>query len=134
MARPVKESKDKYKNNISETSYKNGVNAVTENPASKAIKEKDRFEKNTLAGKEKLIKNLSEIPLADWQKATKDSWDKLETKVIQAVDSGKYPSGKVLEAGKAAHVVVKDMPKGTYSQSYDRYLAAKQAIINTYKK
>ncbi len=133
MARPVNESKNKYKNDIDQTKYEKGINAVTENPASKAIKEKDRFEKNTLAGKEKLIKNLSEVPLADWQKSTKDSWDKLETKVVQAVDSGKYPAGKVLEAGKAAHNVVKDMPKGTYSQSYDRYLAAKNAIINAYK-
>ncbi|DAZ85543.1 TPA_asm: hypothetical protein [Altiarchaeum virus] len=123
----------KYKENINQNSYEKGVNAVTINPMAQAAKEKTKFEKNTLAAESTLIKNLSKVSLGEWQTATAKSFDKLQEKVNKAVDSGKWNAAKVLEAGKAAHEAVKNMPKGTLNQSYDRYIAAQNTIINKYK-
>jgi len=125
---------NKYKSNISSTSYEKGVNAVTVNPAAKAVAQKDLYIKNVLAGKADMIKNLQKVTLSDWQGAMNNSLPKLQEKAIRAAETGKYPASTVLDAGKAAHQVVQNMPKGNLQNSLARYKAAQAAIKQKYSK
>lgn len=134
MAEPVDISTKKYKNNIGQDKYEKGVNNVNVNPAVQAVAQKDSFVKNTLEGKGKMVKNLSEVSLPEWQNATKLAFPKLQEKVVDAVDSGKWPAGKVIAAGNASHNAAKGMKKGSYSDSYERYMAGQNAVKKTYGK
>ncbi|QTW05504.1 hypothetical protein [uncultured archaeal virus] len=133
MAIKPEDAIKKYKNNIDQTKYEKGVNAVKTSVTAAAIKQKESFIKNTLAGKDRLIKNLGKVSTDVWKTKTKRSFSKLEEKVILAIDSGKWNAAKVLAAGQSAHATAKNMKKGSYSDSYDRYLASQNAIKTAWK-
>ena len=122
----------KYKDKISSDSFNKGVSAVTKSPAQQAVAQKDAFTKNTIAGKEVLIKNLSKVTVEEWKAKTIAGFDKLQAKVVRAVETGKWNAAKTLTAGKNAHAAVANMKKGTLSDSYERYLAAQKAVVAVY--
>jgi len=105
---------------------------VTKSPAQQAVAQKDAFTKNTIAGKEALMKNLSKVSVEEWKAKTIAGFDKLQTKVVRAVETGKWNAAKTLTAGKNAHAAVANMKKGTLNDSYERYLAAQKAVVAVY--
>jgi len=124
----------KIKNNVSSESYTNGVNATREAPGQKAVKSKDIYLKNTLLGKDALLKGLQSCNAADVKTKTIAGFNDLERKVIQAVDSGKWNVKKVIAAGIASSNAANALPRGDMNKSYDRYMASQNATIKTYGK
>ncbi len=123
-----------YENGIDKKSFEKGVNAVKISPMAEAIKQKDRFEKNTLAKETELIKALEKVDKIKMQDSAIAAFSKLESKVIEAVTSGKWNANNVLGAARAAHNITLNMPIGTYKQSYERHKAAQDAIKKFYGK
>lgn len=129
MAVPVDIAKDKYKKHVGDQSiYEKGIDNVKESPMKKAVAKKDLFEKKTIESKPKLIKGLQNTSRKKWEDSTIKGFDKLETKVKQAVDSGEYPAEHIIKAGLAGHEAAEKLPEGTLSQSYDRMMANRTAI------
>lgn len=133
MAKNVDISGRRYQAGIDEEKFKKGVNAVTKNPAAQAVEQKERFSKNTLAGKDELIKHLQKTTLSEWKEATKKAFFKMQEKCIRAVETGKWNATKVHSAAKKAADAVKDKKKGTLEDSYIRYIAAQNAIKEAWK-
>jgi len=124
----------KIKNNVNSASYTSGVNAVRESPGQAAVKNKDLYLKNTIASKDALVRGLQACNAADVKTKTIAGFGDLERKVGEAVDSGKWDVKKVIAAGIAASNAAKALPGGDMNKSYEKYMAAQNAVKKTYGK
>jgi len=124
----------KIKNNVSSESYVAGVNATKESPGQAAVKNKDMYLKNTLMRKDALIKGLQACNAENIKTKTIAGFTDLERKVGLAVDSGKWDVKKVIAAGIASSNAAKALPGGDMNKSYEKYMAAQNAVKKTYNK
>jgi hypothetical protein len=128
----ITNGENKYKTGVNTEDYKKGVNATKVAPSASAIKEKERFKNNTIAGEASMISSLQNVNESERQQKAIEAFPVMQENAIKAVDSGKWNADKVLNASKASNAAAEAIPKGGLDQSYKRFKAATDSTKTSY--
>ena len=112
--------------------YKDGVNAVTENPCSKAADQADVWQQRTIAARNKWENNLRKVTLSTWKTNTST---KGATALSNSVDAAepkvKEAAGRIITAMNGALATIP--PRGTtLDANLSRVRHVAQAMINEF--